>query len=681
MVLDIGYGLTAIGYLGLLFLLLFVRKSGLAKKLLIAATFFTFGWSVIQIESLGFIKSSSQFALIDSMRLWIWMLFLAACLQNQFSSFWQLISRPLTIALLVVPSAAIAVTSVVNHASNYGHLILTLLTIQMLVILEQVYRQSGQHKWEYKPLVIYLASLTTFDFFTYANAAMVAQINMNFFAARGFIFLAMLPFLVLAIRRIQHWGIDIFVSREVVMHSTLLMLSGAYLVVMALLGYLVQFMGGNWSAPIQLVLFLVAVVLLLSLFLSNEFRTKLKVFITKNFYANQFDYRVEWLTLTQTLSLEEKSLPEVYKTALKGWVQGIKYDRGVLLKLNNKRFTTIAELVDDGTELPKVADSILPTLATFLSKKNWIIDVDEMRIKPDLYVELPNRNDLIKSFDYQFIVPIYQQQALWGLVFLQANNAVKRTLNWELRDYLQAVTEQTANFIFQAESSQALTENAQFAAFSRMSAFVVHDLKNVLAQINLLLANAKQHKDNPEFIDDTFETLEHTKARMDKMLKQLMDKSVDKSDIIEQLDMRQLLADVIEKKCSLLKPIPVFHAETAVMVVVNADKFANVIYHLISNAQQATKEDGTVDVKLYYNEEFVIIDIVDDGIGMSQSFIDEELFKPFVTTKGNAGMGVGAYDAKTYLESIGGSINVTSQINHGSKFQISIPNTAEQADL
>ena len=66
---------------------------------------------------------------------------------------------------------------------------------------------------------------------------------------------------------------------------------------------------------------------------------------------------------------------------------------------------------------------------------------------------------------------------------------------------------------------------------------------------------------------------------------------------------------------------------------------------------------------------------------MSQSFIDEELFKPFVTTKGNAGMGVGAYDAKTYLESIGGSINVTSQINHGSKFQISIPNTAEQADL
>jgi putative PEP-CTERM system histidine kinase len=681
LVLDIGYGLTAIGYLGLLFLLLFVRKSGLAKKLLIAATFFTFGWSVIQIESLGFIKSSSQFALIDSMRLWIWMLFLAACLQNQFSSFWQLISRPLTIALLVVPSAAIAVTSVVNDASNYGHLILTLLTIQMLVILEQVYRQSGQHKWEYKPLVIYLASLTTFDFFTYANAAMVAQINMNFFAARGFIFLAMLPFLVLAIRRIQHWGIDIFVSREVVMHSTLLMLSGAYLVVMALLGYLVQFMGGNWSAPIQLVLFLVAVVLLLSLFLSNEFRTKLKVFITKNFYANQFDYRVEWLTLTQTLSLEEKSLPEVYKTALKGWVQGIKYDRGVLLKLNNKRFTTIAELVDDGTELPKVADSILPTLATFLSKKNWIIDVDEMRIKPDLYVELPNRNDLIKSFDYQFIVPIYQQQALWGLVFLQANNAVKRTLNWELRDYLQAVTEQTANFIFQAESSQALTENAQFAAFSRMSAFVVHDLKNVLAQINLLLANAKQHKDNPEFIDDTFETLEHTKARMDKMLKQLMDKSVDKSDIIEQLDMRQLLADVIEKKCSLLKPIPVFHAETAVMVVVNADKFANVIYHLISNAQQATKEDGTVDVKLYYNEEFVIIDIVDDGIGMSQSFIDEELFKPFVTTKGNAGMGVGAYDAKTYLESIGGSINVTSQINHGSKFQISIPNTAEQADL
>lgn len=674
---DIGYGLTAIGYLGLVFLMLAVRRKGLAKLLLIAATLVTFVWSICQITWLGLLTHINQFAVIDSIRLWVWTLFLAACLQNQFSSFWQLISRPITLGLLVLPTAAIAITSVYVLGSNLQHLVLTLVTIQMLVILEQVYRQAASLKWEYKPLVIYLAALTTFDFFTYANAAMVAQLNYSFFAARGYIYLAMLPFLVLAIRRIQHWGIDIFVSREVVMHSTLLMLSGAYLIIMALLGYLVQYFGGEWGATIQIALFLIAVVLLLSLFLSHEFRTKLKVFITKNFYANQFDYRVEWVALTQTLSADDKTLPEIYQTALTAWMKGIKYDQGVLLKVVNNQVNVVAITGENSQDRYNNSESMIIDVKSFLDVKHWVIDFDEMRSKPELYEKLANRNIAMKSFEFQMVVPIYQQQNLWGMVLLNAQTAERRTLNWELRDYLQAVTEQTANFVFQAESSHKLAENAQFAAFSRMSAFVVHDLKNVLAQINLLLANAKQHKDNPEFIDDTFETLEHSKARMDNMLRQLMEKSINNSPNISEIDMVALVQEVIDNKCAVLMPIPIFNQKVSVFLDLNADKFANVLYHLISNAQQATNEQGEVEVKLSETVKSVYIDIMDDGTGMSQRFIDEDLFKPFVTTKGNAGMGVGAYDAKTYIESVGGSIAVKSQEGEGSWFRLSLPKTQE----
>jgi putative PEP-CTERM system histidine kinase len=674
---DVGYGLTALGYLGLVFLMLAVRRKGLAKLLLIAATLVTFVWSISQITWLGLITDINQFAVLDSIRLWIWTLFLAACLQNQFSSFWQLISRPITMALLVLPTAAIAITSVYVLGSNLQHLVITLVTIQMLVILEQVYRQAASLKWEYKPLVIYLAALTTFDFFTYANAAMVAQLNYNFFAARGYIYLAMLPFLVLAIRRIQHWGIDIFVSREVVMHSTLLMLSGAYLIIMALLGYLVQFFGGEWGASIQIALFLIAIVLLLSLFLSHEFRTKLKVFITKNFYANQFDYRVEWVALTKTLTADNKTLPEIYQIALKTWMQGIKYDQGVLLKVTNSNVNVVALLGENSQQRYSNSESMIADVQRFLDEKHWIIDFDEMRSKPELYEKLKNRNIAIKSFEFQMVLPIYQQQGLWGMVLLNAQSVERRPLNWELRDYLQAVTEQTANFVFQAESSHKLAENAQFAAFSRMSAFVVHDLKNVLAQINLLIANAKQHKHNPEFIDDTFETLEHSKARMDNMLRQLMEKSIDNSPNISQLDMVNLIEDVIENKCAALKPLPIFKQKASVHLDLNADKFENVLYHLISNAQQATDEQGEVEIKLSETNTNVVIDIMDDGTGMSQKFIDEDLFKPFVTTKGNAGMGVGAYDAKTYIESVGGSIAVKSQEGDGSWFRLTLPKTQE----
>lgn len=657
--------------------MLAVRKKGLAKVLLITATFVTFLWSVSQITILGLITHINQFAVLDSVRLWIWTLFLAACLQNQFSSFWQLISRPITLALLVLPTASIGITSVYVMGSNLQHLVLTLITIQMLVILEQVYRQSASRKWEYKPLIIYLAALTTFDFFTYANAAMVAQLNYSFFAARGYIYLAMLPFLVLAIRRIQHWGIDIFVSREVVMHSTLLMLSGAYLLIMALLGYVVQYFGGDWGAPVQIVLFLIAIVLLLSLFLSHEFRTKLKVFITKNFYANQFDYRVEWVALTQTLSKQDKTLSEIYKTALNGWMQGIKYDQGVLLKLVNNQVNVVAITGDNTDEVFAKSEASIRSIQQFLMQKSWVIDLDEMRVKPELYEDLESRNEIMKMMPFQMIIPIYQQQALWGMVLLNAQTAERRSLNWELRDYLQAVTEQTANFIFQAESSQKLTENAQFAAFSRMSAFVVHDLKNVLAQINLLLANAKLHRDNPEFIDDTFETLEHAKARMDNMLKQLMDKSIDNSRNVTKVNLVALIKDVIDSKCALLTPLPTFKPTKAIYLDVNGNKFANVLYHLISNAQQATPENGRVEVKLSESADSVYLDIEDTGTGMSAEFINEQLFKPFVTTKGNAGMGVGAYDAKTYLETIGGSIAVKSIEGEGSVFRLMLPRIQE----
>lgn len=680
MIFDIGYGLTALGYLGLVFLLIVVRKSGLAKWLLIGATLATFFWSLAHVKSFGVITNLNQYAQIDSIRLWIWCLFLAACLQNQFNSFWQLISRPITLVILVMPSAAIMITSVYTLGSNLQHLVLTLVTIQMLVILEQVYRQAASRKWEYKPLVIYLAALSTFDFFTYANAAMVAQLNPAFFDARGFIYMAMLPFLVLAIRRIQHWGIDIFVSREVVMHSTLLLLSGVYLLIMALLGYVVQYFGGDWGAPIQIALFLIAIVLLMSLFLSHEFRTKLKVFITKNFYANQFDYRVEWVALTQTLTLEGKSLSEVYQTALRGWMQGLKYNQGALLKLTNNQIDVVATSDLEATTELAVPIEDIPNLQAFLEEKRWIIDFDEMRVKPELYDSLENRNKMMRKFAFQLVVPIFHEQELWGMVLLNPKSAESRSLNWELRDYLQAVTEQTAHFLFQAESSQALAENAQFAAFSRMSAFVVHDLKNVLAQINLLLANAKQHKSNPEFIDDTFETLEHTKTRMDKMLKQLMEKSIDNRRHVEETDIFELIQTVISTKCAIQQPMPV--AELAqgtenASVDIDADKFANVLYHLISNAQQATTDNGNVNIQVIGSDNQIFVDIIDDGTGMSQAFIDNQLFKPFVTTKGNAGMGVGAFDAKNYLESIGGSIAVQSKQGEGSRFRLTIPNKQE----
>jgi putative PEP-CTERM system histidine kinase len=233
--------------------------------------------------------------------------------------------------------------------------------------------------------------------------------------------------------------------------------------------------------------------------------------------------------------------------------------------------------------------------------------------------------------------------------------------------------------VFHYQNAQALAENAQFAAFSRMSAFVLHDLKNVMAQVDLILANSQQHKHNPEFIDDTFETLEYTKIRIGKMLSQLTEKKITESAELKQVRLGELIQSVIEKQCQSLKPIPSLDIIDDIKLKIDAEKLGNVMYHLISNAQQATPDTGEVIISIRkeiistLNQEFAVITVQDSGVGMSQQFITERLFKPFDTTKGNTGMGIGAYDAKHFVEENEGSISVDSEVEQGSTFTIKLP--------
>jgi putative PEP-CTERM system histidine kinase len=242
------------------------------------------------------------------------------------------------------------------------------------------------------------------------------------------------------------------------------------------------------------------------------------------------------------------------------------------------------------------------------------------------------------------------------MVVMKGSDNTSKNLNWELRDYLNAVNAQVSNFLFHHQAAQEVAENAQFAAFTRMSAFIVHDLKNVMAQIDLILSNSEQHKDNPEFIEDTFETLQHTKARMDNMLLQLTEKNTIQDGAHSLVSLSKIIKQVVEQRCVSYLPLANVIINSEIPVVLDKEKLCNVIYHLVSNAQQATADDGN-----------------DTGSGMSEDFIGNRLFKPFDTTKGNAGMGIGAFDAKAYLDKIGGQLLVQSELDKGTIFTLRIP--------
>ena len=57
---------------------------------------------------------------------------------------------------------------------------------------------------------------------------------------------------------------------------------------------------------------------------------------------------------------------------------------------------------------------------------------------------------------------------------------------------------------------------------------------------------------------------------------------------------------------------------------------------------------------------------------MSEKFIQERLFKPFETTK-SAGMGIGVFESREYIQEIGGQLEVMSELEKGTKFRVVLP--------
>jgi len=245
---SVGYAVSAVGYA--LLLLLTVRRSGLAKYLLILATGATCLWSVVPFIFSPL--SVEKLLLFDNIKNLFWLLFLASCLKNNFTNIIEVMSRKETWLILALPITAIAVSHLGNAQQSWQFLLQTIIALQVLVLLEIIYRQAKDNKWALKPLILYLAIISIFDFVTFANALMVEQIHINYIAARGYIYLALIPLLVLAIRRVKNWGVEIYISRDIVMHSTLLMVAGSYLFIMAMLGYAVKYLGGQWGNTLDL---------------------------------------------------------------------------------------------------------------------------------------------------------------------------------------------------------------------------------------------------------------------------------------------------------------------------------------------------------------------------------------------------------------------------------------------
>ncbi|HQU15308.1 MAG: hypothetical protein B7Z66_08150 [Chromatiales bacterium 21-64-14] len=684
---SIGIGSYSAGafFFFLLTLVLVTGWRGRAQgTLLIAATAATALWSAsLAVHPTYAIPREPLAQALSSLRYLTWFWFLLYLLRRM-----QAGTRLRTVSVLVYALLVFITLTPALHglfraggltAALYTKTVLAgevLLSVSGLWLVELLFRNTPpEHRWAIKFLCLGIGGLFAYDFYLYSDALLFSHIDPQLWAARGAVDALAVPLIAVSAARNPEWSLDVFVSRGVVYHSATLLGAGAYLLVMAAMGYYIKVFGGAWGPLIQIVFFVGAGILLIALLFSGQFRARTKVFLSKHFFNYRYDYREEWLRFTNTLS-SCKAHADPRECVIRA-IAAIVESPGGLLWMR-RASGSMAPTTGWNLALPENAvEPADASLMAFLRQRGWVVNLDEYQSNPELYagLDLP---DWIGGLSAAWVVvPLIDQNQLCGFIVLTQPRA-DVSFNWEVRDLLKTAGCQAASHLAQLETLEALAEARQFEGFNRLSALLLHDLKNLIAQQSLVVSSASRHKHNPAFIDDAVRIMAHSVERMNRLMGLLRTGLADARS--QPTELGGLLEEAVTER-SRVEPVPTFHGLSApIHVMANRDRLLTAAQNLIQNAQEATPKDGTVRVTLTRHGARAMITIEDTGAGMDPAFVRNRLFRPFDTTKGDTGMGIGAYESREYVHELGGDLTVISAPGKGTRFRIELPCLSDVAE-
>ncbi len=698
--------LAAVAFLGLIALLLIARQPGRVGTSLLVACAFSVLWAgmaLVTPQALPFTGLS------ETLRILSWAFFLSVLIQArkppapmniratatgiEDENKNSLNSAPVALNntaksqlesgyfryILLLAATQIFLTAWLissNSPPSFLHLLLPFIWIAAaiigLVCVESVYRGTApENRRALKPLCIGLSGMFLLDFFVFTDTLLFRRINVDIWQARGFFYAFLVPVVAMTVVRNPDWAVRIHVSRAAVTSSIAMMGTGGYLLATAAAAYLITLSGVEWANVAQIAFVLISLVVLVLVLVSSRLRAKLRVNVSKHLFNFKYDYRTEWLNFTRVLSTGIEDAPSAI---VQGLTQIMHSDGGELWAKNNDSDWDL--LATKGVAQDYAGPSSQwDSLESFIRRTGWIVQLDEYRLSPELYDGLELPDSVLSSNFAWLIIPLPDSDKILGFVIVNRSPIIQ-TITWEDRDLLKTAGQQAAGLLIQRRSQEALTQARQFEAFSKLSAYVIHDLKNILGQQSLIVSNATKHKHKPAFVDDVILTVENSVTRMQALLEKLQEQQSEEDQT--SVDLTDALNTALALRRHA-KPTPTISAAvSSVWVIADADKLARVVGHLIHNAQDATSDDGNIEITLSTSGSLVTLVITDNGAGMTADFIKDGLFKPFVSSKGLTGMGIGVYESREYIRKLGGKIAVSSKLGKGTMFTVTLPTIIEK---
>jgi putative PEP-CTERM system histidine kinase len=476
-----------------------------------------------------------------------------------------------------------------------------------------------------------------------------------------------------SLKRSARFDVDIYLSNTMIYGSVAILVVGLYLLLVGLLAAGFIYFAGDQFLPLLAFLVFLAFISLGLLLFSTQARQRATSFITRHLKRSTYDYRRLWIDFSErtaqvtdvrrlcatvtnfvaeTLDVPSVSiwlLSENSQQVVLGGSTSFSFAQGDSFK----RFETVTAALISCT-----AEKELPMDVAGL---NAALPGDIQRDYPDYF----------RQTQIRYVMPLIANKRVLGALTL-SDRPYMQGLSYQDQDLLKTIADQAANALLNRKLSEELIQAKELEAFQTMSAFFVHDLKNLAGGLSLMSRNLLGHLDNPEFRRDALKTLSQSVDKISDLCARLSRSEVESDYRRVATDLNNLAETTLKSLEASLKAAPVKRFHPLPGLYLDPDQVQKVLVNLLLNANEAVGSDGAIEVTTEHSNGAVYLSVTDNGSGMSRDFIALRLFRPFQTSK-KYGLGIGLFQCKQIIEAHGGRIEVESEEGKGSTFRVVIP--------
>ena len=560
----------------------------------------------------------------------------------------------------------------IGWAGYVFHIIVLIGIILILVHLERTLRStSGRQRWQIKFVVLGLCGLWGERIYEISQTLLYREIDLELQALNVATVIIANGLILIGIKRMPSIHLSFYPSQAVLFNSVTILLVGIYFISVGVVAKIATYYSAGHEAMLGAFIIFLALLALPILIFSDRLKKRLKRFISLHFGRPTYDYQKEWIEFTgETSSILDI---QVFCRIIAGRISRTLDVLSVTIWLVDESLKKAA--IGGSTSISEKRKGTLPAHSAIILEMIQAIRGKNLPLEYNFlegdWTEDKEKKQILAGERLEYCLPLKAGERYLGAVTL-GERVGGDSFSVEDFELLKTITAQTAGSLLNLTLSEELRVAKEMEAFQKLSAFLLHDLKNLASTFSLTLQNMEAHFENPDFRKDAFKVLEQSLGKIKNMCSGLSLLSQRVESQKAPLDLNRLVCESVKEYDGTMKGKIIKKLTPTPEISVDADQIRKVLVNMVLNANDALRQGGEIRIETGQRNGWAVLSVKDNGCGMTKDFMEKSLFRPFKTTK-RQGMGIGLFQSKMIVEAHGGRIEVESEENVGSTFRVLLP--------